>query len=75
LRFLNGCKWNAAKALEYLNAAEKFRESKNLHLTRISMFQSLIDMDYAKHFGWDKLGRPVVWLQLKNFNPAGTNND
>lgn len=33
LRFLNGCKWNAAKALEYLNAAEKFRESKNLHLT------------------------------------------
>lgn len=39
------------------------------------MLKSLIDMDYVKHYGWDKLGRPVVWFQLKKFNPVGPNNE
>ena len=39
------------------------------------MIVPMIEMNYVKHFGWDKVGRPVLWFQMKNFNPLDLENE
>ena len=34
------------------------------------MVQPFVALDYVKQFGWDKLGRPVLWFRMSNYNPA-----
>ena len=75
LRFLNGCKWDMQKAYEFMQKSVKYRIDNRLDETEQSMFQNVLDVDYCKNYGKDRVGRPLIWMKMKNFDPTKLTKD
>lgn len=75
LRFLNGNKWDINKAFSFMMNAEKYRKDNKLDETTQEFIKPLVDMNYVKTWGHDRLGRPILWLKIKNYKPEASTRE
>ena len=69
LRFLNGSKWNIKTAFDFMMASEKYRIDTKIEETTLDMIQPVVDMNYVVTHGHDRVGRPIMWINIQNYNP------
>lgn len=76
LRFLDRKHWDMDLAVEQLLAAEALRKEMGLYNLTSDMFPEMIASKSIVSNGMrDKVGRPILFVIIKNFEPINTDVD
>ena len=72
LRFLKSFHWNIQTASQKLAQTEKWRRENNCMDIDPKDIQREFDMNFAYIYGYDKVGRSILWMKGKNLDPSKT---
>lgn len=69
IRYVKSFDWSIKETYDRLVETEKWRKEKGFFDINPSDLDSEFSMKFAYVYGYDKVGRPIVYLRANKYNP------